>query len=224
MPAITKEEIIAIAVTELSQKTLGYTQQFLDIHRVAIQDGIPTIEHVRILEDGIAVVYFKVHDEQFFFAISVDMGKKEVRWSYSESFVQVSFVAESTDLTYDALSALTKLKPDWGWDNPQAKYRGKRVTKIAFQPYKDPDNLENKLCNLLDYLDTDKEGIRNLLNNATDAYIITTTDVHNFNSHIGGIHLKPHILKRLAELNVAVDFDFYAVGNLYFDEDEKEEG
>ncbi len=143
MPAITKEEIIAIAVTELSQKTLGYTQQFLDIHRVAIQDGIPTIEHVRILEDGIAVVYFKVHDEQFFFAISVDMGKKEVRWSYSESFVQVSFVAESTDLTYDALSALTKLKPNWGWDkDPQAKYRGKRVTKIAFQPYKDPDNLE----------------------------------------------------------------------------------
>lgn len=236
MTAITKEEIISIAIAELSLMTLGYTEQFLEIHQVAIRDGIPDIEHVRILEDGIAVVYFKVHDEEFFFAVSVDMEKKEPRWSYSEVYTQVSFVAESTELNYDALNTFTKLKPDWGWNkDPQAIQRGKRVTKIGFQPYKEPDSLENKLRNLLDYLDTDKDGIRNLITRSTGAYIITTTDVHNSNSHIGGIHLEPHIINRLADMNISIDFDFYAVGNLlkepdwetYFDDDDndsKEEG
>lgn len=218
MVAIVNEDIIAIAIAELSQKNIGYTGQFLEIHQVEVQDSNPVIKHVRLHDDyRTATVYFKVKGEDFFFAISVDLEERQVRWSYSEDYVQISFFVESTKLSCNDLCKLTQLKPDWvcniGDEFGLSKQKAD-TNRIVFQPCKEPDNLANKLQNLLIYLDTDKNGITNLIANAMDAYILVTCDVHNFNSHIGGVNLDANTLKRLAALNVSIDFDFFAVGEL----------
>lgn len=68
MVAIANEDIIAIAIAELSQKNIGYTGQFLEIHQVEVQDSNPVIKHVRLHDDDrTATVYFKVKGEDFFF-------------------------------------------------------------------------------------------------------------------------------------------------------------
>jgi hypothetical protein len=235
MPAITKEEIIAIAIAELSQETLGYTEEFLKIHRVAIQDNTPAVEHVRILEDGTATVYFKVHDEEFFFAVSVDMEKKEVRWSYSEDKVEISFNIDSETLSYDELTKLTHLKPDWGWNkDPEAVQRWKRVTRIGFQPYKEPDDVFNMLEKLLTCIETDAESICKISETET-VYISISITTHNGNNHLGQTIIPIETLKRIVALNASVSIDMSVAGNLYkepdwetyFDDDDndsKEEG
>ncbi len=235
MSAITKEEIIAIAIAELSQETLGYTEEFLKIHQVAIQDNTPAVEHVRILEDGTATVYFKVYDEEFFFAVSVDMEKKEARWSYSEDKVEISFNIDSETLSYKELTKLTNLKPNWGWNkDPEAIQRWKKVTRIGFQPYKEPDDVFNMLEKLLTYIETDADNIRKIAETQT-AYISISTTMHNGNNYLGHIIVSLELLKRLVALNASVGMNIFLGGNFYkepdsstyFDDDnndEKEEG
>jgi hypothetical protein len=43
---------------------------------------------------------------------------------------------------------------------------------------------------------------------------------HNGNSMLGGIHLDISVLQRLTALNLGIDVDLYAEGNLFLEEDD----
>ena len=221
MNKTVEDQIIAIAIREIEEKNLPATEQFLNVHSVLYENGSPVVEYICASKDGTYTVYFKVKEEQFFLAIVVDMNEKnDVRWTYQEGHNQISFNVDSETYSYDELVKLTKLQPNWGWD--KGSHRSpilKKISRIGFIPTPEPDTLESKLNKLLDYLESDIEGIQQLVTKA-DAYISSTITVHNGNSHIGGVFLEPQTLQRLSALNVSIDFDFYATGNLYKEDDD----
>ncbi|MFO0331262.1 MAG: DUF4279 domain-containing protein, partial [Bacteroidota bacterium] len=73
---------------------------------------------------------------------------------------------------------------------------------------------EDKLVKLLDLLETDKEGIKRLVDKA-DGRISVAKTFHDGNGMFGGPHLDRKTVKRLADLNLSVDFDLYADGNSF---------
>jgi hypothetical protein len=114
---------------------------------------------------------------------------------------------------------LTNLKPTWGWSKGDARKSSKlfySFSALHFEPNPEPDEFEHKLRKLLDFLETDKVGIATLVDQAS-VQVQVATIFHNGNTMLGGHRLDRKIVKRLAALNLEVDFDLYAEGNFFKD-------
>lgn len=81
-------------------------------------------------------------------------------------------------------------------------------------PNPEPDDFEDKLIKLLDYLEQDKEGIKELVEKA-NGYIQIAMDLHNANGMIGGANLSADSIRRMSNLGLAIDFDLYVAGNSF---------
>ena len=81
-------------------------------------------------------------------------------------------------------------------------------------PNPEPDEFENKLCKLLDFLEKDIDGIRRLAD-AAHGQIQAASIFHNGNTMLGGFHLDKHLLGRLNALRIEIDFDLYAEGRFF---------
>jgi hypothetical protein len=81
-------------------------------------------------------------------------------------------------------------------------------------PNPEPEDFEDKLIKLLDYLEQDKEGIKELVEKA-NGYIQVAMDLHNENSMIGGANLSADCIRRMSNLGLAIDFDLYVAGNSF---------
>jgi hypothetical protein len=68
--------------------------------------------------------------------------------------------------------------------------------------------------NLLDFLETDKVGVKNLVKKA-EGYIQVAMEFHNGNSMLGGPNINKETVKRMAALNIEIDFDLYVSGKTY---------
>lgn len=86
-----------------------------------------------------------------------------------------------------------------------------------FEPNPEPDEFAHKLTKLLDALESDKEGVRALVEKGS-AIIQVISIFHNGNTMLGGLNLNRETVMRLANLNLEVDFDFYAEGNFFLDD------
>jgi hypothetical protein len=84
-------------------------------------------------------------------------------------------------------------------------------------PNPEPDTFENKLKHLLDFLEKDIGGIKNLTDSA-NGYISVAMDIHNANGMIGGPHIDKESTRRLALFNLAIDFDLYLSGNPFLED------
>ncbi len=207
------------ATEELSAKAFGVTEQFLKIHEVVYENDKPKIARVDTEEeDGTAIVYFPVKDEKFYLAVYVDtIPEVSVRHVNTESYNSVCFTAVSESLNFEQLSQMTNLKATKGWS--KGDKRGStywRFSKFIFEPNIEPDEFEHKLKKLLDILESDKEGIARLSEKA-DLCIQVAQEFHNGNSMIGGSHIDKESIKRIANLNLSIDFDLYVGGNLFRD-------
>jgi hypothetical protein len=114
---------------------------------------------------------------------------------------------------------MTKLKPTSGWNKGDARKSGKafyNFTALHFEPNPEPDEFEDKLKKLLDFLESDIGGVTALADKVS-VQIQVATIFHNGNTMLGGHHLDKDIIKRLAALNLEVDFDLYAEGNMFID-------
>lgn len=212
--------IIEKATEELETKSCGVTEQFLKIHQVVYENGKPKVERVdRESEDGTAIVYFHVKDEKFYLAIYVDTEPEvSVRHVNTEAYHSVYFKAVSEAYSFGELSKMTKLKSTGG-RNKGDKRGGNIVWKrssLFFEPNAEADEFEDKIKKLLDFLEQDKDGISTLVDNA-NGHIQVASSFHNGNTMLGGHHLDKDIIKRMANLNLAIDFDLYADGNFYDD-------
>ena len=216
---MTNTLIIQKAIEEIEAKTLGATQQFLEVHQVVYLDGKPKVARVDTeKEDGTAIVYFPVVDEKFFVAVYLDTKLKiSVRHIDTEPYHSVYFRATSKELSFSELTALTTLTPTDGWNiNDKKKYGNShyKFSALEFEPNPGADEFDDKIKNLLDFLGQDKDGVKILVEKA-NGYIQVATSFHNGNTMLGGHHLDKEIIKHMASLNLAINFDIYADGNKF---------
>jgi hypothetical protein len=213
--------IIEKAIEEIKAKRFGTTEQLLEIHEVVYVDNKPQVLRVDTeYDDETAIVYFPIKDEKFYLAVWLDTKPEiSVRGVGTENFNRVYLKAISDDLSFKELSSLTTLKLTSGWSKSDARKSGNsfyNFTALHFEPNPEPDEFEDKLKKLLDFLEKDKEGIIALADKA-NVQIQVATIFHNGNTMLGGHHLDKDIIKRLAALNLEIDFDLYAEGNFFKD-------
>ena len=217
---MSDEKIIQKAIEEIESKTWGVTQQFLDIHQVVYLGTKPKIERVdRDRNDGTAIVYFPVKEERFYLAICIETSlEPEIISIYVEPYTSVCFSAGSENVDLEILSGMTMLVPTSVWRKGEPKREGKPMlhkdNRIRFEPTPGPDEFEDKMKNLLDFLETDKVGVKNLVKKA-EGYIQVAMEFHNGNSMLGGPGISKDTVKRMAALNVEIDFDLYVSGKTY---------
>ncbi len=218
---MTDTLIIEKAIGEIQSKRFGTTEQLLEVHEVVYVDGKPKVLRVDTeADDGTAIVYFPLKDEMFYLAVWLDTRPEvAVRAVGTEDYHAVYLKVISDDLSFQELSALTILKPTGGWSKGDPRKSGKSFYNFSafhFEPNPEPDEFEDKLRKLLDFLEQDKDGIVLLVERAS-VEIQVATVFHNGNTMLGGHHLDKVTIKRLAALNLEVDFDLYAEGNLFKD-------
>lgn len=216
---MTDTLIIQKATEELSTKTFGVTEQFLNIHEVVYENDKPKVARVDTeKEDGTAIVYFLVKDEKFYLAVYVDtIPEILVRHVNIESYNSVYFSAVSESLNLEQLSQMTTLKATKGWSKGDKRGGAHwRFSKFIFEPNLEPDEFEDKLKKLLDILESDKEGIERLAR-SSNVCIQIAQEFHNGNTMLGGSHIDKESIKRIADLDLPIDFDLYVGGNFYKD-------
>lgn len=217
---MTNTLIIEKAIEEIETKNFDTTKQFLEIHKIAYIDNKPKIASVDIDKKDEAIVYFNVEGEKFYFAIYVDLKPLvSVRWTNTEPYHSVYFIALSDKFSANELSTLTKLTPTQAINKGDKKNSNVekacwKESVIVFEPNPEADEFEDKLTKLLDYLEQDKEGLEKLVNHA-NCHIQVHSSFHNGNTMIGGYHIQKNHIKRMSKLNLDIDFDFYADGHFF---------
>ena len=217
---MSDDKIIQKAIEEIESKTWGVTQQFLDIHQVVYLGNKPKVERVDLDKgEGTAIVYFPVKEERFYLAVYIEMSPEpEVSSIYVEPYTSVCFSAGSESIELEILSGMTTLIPTSVWRKGDPKREGKPVlhkdNRIRFEPTPGPDEFEDKMRILLDFLETDKVGVKNLVKK-TEGYIQVAMEFHNGNSMLGGTSISKETIKRMAALNLEIDFDLYVSGKKY---------
>jgi hypothetical protein len=215
---MTHTDIIEKAFSEIENKHFAVTEQYLEIHELVFEGNKPKYDRIDTESgDGTAIVYFPIKGEKFFLAIYLDtFPNLEVRAVGTEPYNSVCFVASSESLDLKELSELTTLKHSSGKN--KGDKRGQSgvwsYSSISFEPNPEPDEFEDKLKKLLNYLEQDKEGITNLIEQGK-GYIKVAIEFHNGNKMLGGPHLDLESIKRLGELNLEIDFDLYVGGNSF---------
>ena len=210
---ITDEQVLDIVSKEIKTKTLGVTEQLLEIHSPIYIDGEIKIDRIdREMGGDYLVAYLPVLNERFYFGVSINISTKEVHGFYTEAGINVYFMASSEEFSKLNLKEMTNLIPTESWNKGDIspynlKYNYKN-SAILFKPNPEPDDLEDKLRKLLDFLEQDKNSILELVDKA-NGYIQIAMYIHNGNNCIGGISIGQDSIRRMSELNLSIDFDLY---------------
>ncbi len=216
---MTHLQIIKIATEEVESRTWGVTQQFLEIHELVYDEGKLLVAHVdKDKSDGEAIVYFPVKDEKFHLAIYIRTNPNlEIVGVGTEPNHKIYLRATSEILSYEELCKLTKLQPTDGWNKGDKRKYGNSVHSfscVIFMPNPEPDEFEDKIKKLLDFLENDREGVHRLIGIA-NGHIQVASVFHNGNTILGGFHLDKILMNRLNALELEIDFDFYAEGRFF---------
>ncbi len=81
---MTDEQAIVIIENEFRQKTLGVTEQYLEIHSPVYVENKIKIDRIdREGKDDTIIAYLPVLNESFYFAVYIDTNTNEVYRSYN---------------------------------------------------------------------------------------------------------------------------------------------
>ncbi|MGB7519245.1 MAG: DUF4279 domain-containing protein [Spirulinaceae cyanobacterium] len=166
-----------------------------------------------------AIAYVPVVNEFFHFAVCVDLQEKRFVGIHTEPCNRVYLRAISDSLSLEKLKSLTKLSPTKSWNKGDFRNEDRSPYKYKFSSFKllpnpEPDSFEDKLKKLLDLLETDQQGVTNLIEKA-EANVTVAMNFHNGNGMLGGMSINPESIKRMGKLNLSIDFDLYADGNKF---------
>jgi len=222
---MTDTQLIQIATKEIKDQTWGVTQQFLEVHEIVYEDGKPKVARVdHDKKDGIVIIYFAVKGERFYFAFHFHNPEDlTITGIYVEPYSAVYLNATSDKLSLQELKALTMFKPLREVNKGDLKKRGQLVEKYSYiqiEPNPEGDEFEDKLEKLLDFLEQDREGVARLVNEA-NGYIQAAIIFHNGNAMLGGPTVSMQNIKRMAALNLEINFDLYAEGNAFKEDAEQ---
>lgn len=114
---ISDQVIVEIAISEILNPVWGVTSQFLEVHEVVMEEGVPKVVRVdRESPNGTAIVYFQVKDEKFFLAVAVQTEPELIVGPvFTENGNMVYLAATSDELSFAEMKSLTKLVPTKGW-------------------------------------------------------------------------------------------------------------
>jgi hypothetical protein len=217
---MTDKQLIEIISKELRNKTQGVTEQYLTVHQPIYKDKELVISRIdRESEEEVDIVYFPVAGEKFYFKAFIEKDTFVFRGLGTEPWYRVYLTATSSTKTLTELKAMLDLTPSEGWSKGDLRANGKTThtfSRISFLPNPEPDTFKNKLNHLLDYLETDKDGVKRLIDNS-DAYISVAADIHDANGMIHGHCIDSESIQRMAKFNLSLDFDLYVSGNPFLD-------
>ncbi len=212
---MSDEEVSQLIIKEFSERTLGVTEQYLELHEAIYENGFPKIDRIdRESRSNLVIAYLPVKDEYFSFAVYIDPEKREIFNMGTESRNLVYLRATSELLTSIELQSFTKLKASKAWNKEDFKPNKKSrysFSCIEFNPNPEPDEFEDKLKNLINFLEEDKNGILELAAHS-NAYIQVIMDFHAGNQLLGSAFINLESIRKLNELNLEVSFDFTAWG------------
>lgn len=215
---MTDQQAIELIEKEFKEKTLGVTEQYLEIHSPIYTDNKLKVDRIdRDRKDELIIAYLPVLDEKFYFAVYIDTKTNEVTGVGTEAYQRVYFRATSETLSADELKAMTRLAPTEFWNKGEIRKSGKSsytFSNFTILPNSEPDEFEDKLKKLLDFLEQDKEGIKRLVDNA-NGYIQVAMDIHNANGMIGGHNIDTDDIRRMNDLKLSINFDLYVGGNSF---------
>ena len=215
---MTDQQAIELIENEFKEKTLGVTEQYLEIHSPIYIDNKLKVDRIdRDTKDDYIIAYLPVVDERFYFAVYINITTKEVTGVGTEAYHRVYFRATSENLSVDDLKAMTSLTPTEFWNKGDLRKNGKSnhtFSNFKILPNPEPDEFEDKLKKLLDFLEQDKDGIKRLVQNA-NGYIQVAMDIHNANGMIGGHNIDTDDIKRMNDLKLSINFDLYVGGNSF---------
>lgn len=213
---MTDHQAIELIEKEFKEKTLGVTEQYLEIHSPIYTDNKLKVDRIdRDRKDELIIAYLPVLDEKFYFAVYIDTTTNEVTGVGTEAYHRVYFRATSEILSADILKAMTRLTPTEFWNKGDLRTSGKSYhtfSNLTFLPNPEPDEFEDKLKKLLDFLEQDKNGIRQLSEKA-NGHIQVAMNIHNGNGMIGGPNIDTDDIRRMNELGLSINFDLYVGGN-----------
>lgn len=212
---MTDEEVALLVKNEFAIKSLGVTEQYLEIHEPLYVDGELKIERIdRETRPNLIIAYLPVKDEYFHFAVYIDTEKREVFNVGTESRNMVYLRATSDTMDLAQLCKLCNLTPTKAWNKGDLKPNKKLAYKfscVEFEPNPEPDEVEDKLKKLLLYLQNDKPGVHELVTKA-NAYVQVIMDFHAGNQILGSAGINLECIKLLADLNLEISFDITAWG------------
>jgi hypothetical protein len=213
---MTDKQAIELIEKEFKDKTLGVTEQYLEIHSPIYNDNKLKVDRIdRDRKDELIIAYLPVLDEKFYFAVYIDTNTNEVTGVGTEAYHRVYFRATSETLSADNLKSMTHLTPTEFWNKGDFRKNGKSnhtFSNLTILPNPEPDEFEDKLKKLLDFLEQDKDAIKRLAEKA-DGYIQVAMNIHNGNGMIGGPNIDKDDIRRMNELGLSINFDLYVGGN-----------
>ncbi|WP_157687301.1 DUF4279 domain-containing protein [Pedobacter psychrophilus] len=215
--SMTDLQIIELIEKEFKYKTLGATEQYLEIHSPVYSDNQLKVERIdREGKDKLIVGYIPVIGERFYFAVYIDIEANEIINIGTEAKNSVYFRADSDKFSLMELSKMTTLESTGGRNKGDERRNGIfwKESTIFFEPNKEPDEFEDKLNKLLSFLEQDRTGILKLVEKA-DGYIQIAIEFHNGNTMLGGPHIDKKVIKRMNDLGVSINFDLYVGGKSF---------
>ena len=214
---MTDEEAIKLIEKEFKDKTFGVTEQYLEIHAPIYINNELQIARIDRDHGKLIIAYLPVQDERFYFAVSINGDSGELINIGTEPYHRVYFFATSEKLSETELKAMCSLSVDESWNKGDLKKNGRSAHKFSalkIMPNSEPDEFEDKLDKLLTYLETDKNGISELVEKA-EGYIQVAMDIHNGNGMIGGPNISRESVSRMHNLGLSINFDLYVGGNSF---------
>lgn len=215
---MTDEEVAQLISNEFIVKSLGITEQYLEIHQPVYDSSLLKIDRIdREKQSGIIIAYLPVKDEYFFFAVYIDPIKKEIFNIATEPRNMVTLRATSEELTSNELQSFLKLIPDKTWNKGDLKSRGKAIFDFSCVEYTlnpEPDEFEDKLLKLLTVLQKNKDDVIALGLNA-HTYIQVIMDFHNGNQLLGSASIDLESIKIMNDLNLLYQFRYYSMGTTF---------
>ena len=123
---MTDLQVIELLEREFKEKTLGETEQYLEIHSPIYADNKLKVDRIdRDKRDDLIIAYLPVLNEKFYFAVYIDTKTNEVTGIWTEAYHRVYFRATSETLTVDELKAMTRLTPTDFWNRGDLRTNGR---------------------------------------------------------------------------------------------------
>jgi len=218
-----KEKIKQLVKRELINPTLEMTKQILDVLQIELVEDSFRIERIDIDDEKKEVTaYVNIRRTDFYLEFIFNIADSIDLYSVdTKPFIEISFFPTSETLTVDELQKLTKVQPHRKinkgeyFSNRKFQYN---YNGLEYLSAKGPGNITFKINSLLDLLETDIIGIKELSSQTECSNLFVTISYHVGNGNFTGLWLEKEIINRLAKFDFELTFDIYAEGEKFKDE------
>lgn len=204
-----------IIAEELLNPTFEMTRQYLKILEVEYEGNKPKIVKIDIQENQ-SIAYVEVKNESFYLEFICDTTDDiEIIDVDTFPFIRVGYTLTSEELTTGKLLNITSIKPTRTFKKGDFFSNGKfesTCNGLEFETFSEPGPLESKIKYLLDILEADNKGIKELSKQTGCNNIFVTIVFHIGNGNFTGLYLESHIINRLSKLGLQLTFDIYSSG------------